>query len=114
MGLGRERMTINYPVEVTRQPDASTVDTQKIRSERGIPAHTPAGVQGAHRLKEYWTKGEGLAKWAGSPHPWTSLRDHIAKYVPPGEADRIASQWFHDVFGIWPGDRKGKNPAGPG
>lgn len=66
-------------------------------------------------LKWYWTKSpEGLAKWAKSPHPWTALRDHLLKFMPPEKANRVASQWFHDVFGIWPAERKGKNPAGKG
>lgn len=66
------------------------------------------------RLKEYWTRGPGLAKWATSPHPWTALYHHLLKYLPPGEAKRVASQWFHDTFGFWPGSRGGKNPVGPG
>jgi hypothetical protein len=32
----------------------------------------------------------------------------------PEKAKRIASQWFHDHFGYWPGERKGKNPVGKG
>lgn len=69
---------------------------------------------GDNQLKTYWTRGAGLAKWADSPHPWTALYDHLKKYVGPARAKRIASQWFHDVFGIWPGERKGDNPLGPG
>jgi phage portal protein BeeE len=64
-------------------------------------------------LKHYWTKGEGLAKWASHPHPWTALRDHLRKHVG-SRAEEIASQWFHDVFGIWPGEREGDDPLGPG
>jgi hypothetical protein len=67
-----------------------------------------------YQLKSYWTRGEGLAKWVDTPHPWTSLRDHLARYMNPDEADRTASQWFHDTLGIWPGERKGKNPVGRG
>lgn len=65
-------------------------------------------------LKWYWTKGPGLAKWAGSPHPWTTLYNHLVKFLGPVVAKRTASQWFHDTFGIWPGERKGSNPVGPG
>lgn len=65
-------------------------------------------------LKQYWTKGPGLAKWAKSPHPWTALYNHLKKHMPAAKAKRVASQWFHDVFGIWPGEREGKNPAGKG
>lgn len=66
------------------------------------------------QLREYWTKGEGLAKWANSPHPWTTLVRRLTKHVGRERAERIASQWFHLVFGLWPGEHKGKNPAGPG
>jgi len=62
-----------------------------------------AGAEGAARLHEYWTKGEGLAKWAESPKPWTTLRAHLLKFMPAEKATRTASQWFHDVFGFWPG-----------
>ncbi len=65
-------------------------------------------------LKWYWTKGPGLAKWAKSPHPYTALKRHLADKVPLQHLDEIVAQWFHDVFGIWPGERKGKNPIGPG
>lgn len=75
-------------------------------------AITPQGIKGAAQLRHYWTKGKGLAKWATSPHPWTTLVAHLRKYVrdPKG----LASSYFHDVFGIWPGHRKGKNPFGEG
>jgi 8-oxo-dGTP pyrophosphatase MutT (NUDIX family) len=66
--------------------------------------------------KLFWTKNpEGLAKWADHPHPWTALYHHVKKFdgVTDEEAKRITSQWFHDVFGYLPGDRKGKNPVGP-
>jgi hypothetical protein len=67
------------------------------------------------QLKAYWTKDpEGLAKWVNHPHPWTALRDHLAKYMSPDRADRTASQWFHDVTGHWPAERKGDNPVGMG
>lgn len=65
-------------------------------------------------LKWYWTKGPGLAKWATKPHPWTALYRELVKHMDILKAKRTASQWFHDVFGIWPGERKGKNPVGPG
>jgi hypothetical protein len=70
--------------------------------------------KGGEQLKSYWTKGKGLAKWINHPHPWTALRDHLAKYMSPERADETASQWFHDVMGFWPGERKGSNPVGPG
>lgn len=66
------------------------------------------------RLKRYWTRGEGLAKWATKPHPWTALFRELSKHLPREIAQRVASEWFHEVFGIWPGERFGKNPRGPG
>jgi hypothetical protein len=69
----------------------------------------------AGQLKKYWLHGEGLKKWATKPHPWTALYHHILKHVGnPEKAKRIASQWYHDHFGHWPGERKGKNPVGKG
>lgn len=69
----------------------------------------------ADNLKDYWLHGPGLKKWATKPHPWTALYHHILKHVGvPARAKRIASQWFHDHFGYWPGSRKGKNPVGKG
>jgi len=72
------------------------------------------GHGNADQLKRYWTSGPGLAKWADHPHPWTALYHHLLKYLPPERAKRTAAQWFHDVFGIWPAERKGNNPVGPG
>jgi hypothetical protein len=65
-------------------------------------------------LKWYWTKGPGLAKWVKSPHPYTALKRHLLGKVPTAYLDQTVAQWFHDVFGIWPGERKGKNPLGKG
>lgn len=71
----------------------------------------------AAQLHKYWTKGEGLAKWADSAHPWTSLYHHLVKYMDPEEAKRTAAEWFHDVMGFWPGSdvnrvTHGKPPRG--
>lgn len=70
------------------------------------------GDGNARTLRTYWTKGPGLARWATKPHPWTTLRALLLKHVGPGAAG-LASEYFHDVFGYWPGHRKGKNPIGP-
>lgn len=67
-----------------------------------------------NQLKRYWTVGEGLKRWRFHPHPWTRLRNLLRKHVGPGRAERMASEWFHLVFGYWPGHRKGNNPVGPG
>jgi phage portal protein BeeE len=62
-----------------------------------------AGPTGTN-LHEYWTKGAGRAKW----DTWTELYRHLLKYLSPERAKRTAAQWFHDVKGFWPGDRKNK------
>lgn len=59
-------------------------------------------------LKDYWTKGEGLAKWAGAAHPWTTLYNHLKKYMPSDMAKRVASRWYYEVKGHWPGEKRGK------
>lgn len=72
------------------------------------------GYNGAGALHRYWTKGPGLARWVSKPHPWTTLYHHLLKYMPPGKAKRTTADWFHDATGLWSGERKGKNPVGPG
>lgn len=69
---------------------------------------------GDNNLEHYWKHGDGRAKWVDNPHPWTALYRHLRTKVGGARAKRIASQWFHDVFGMWPGERKGKNPVGKG
>lgn len=53
---------------------------------------------GHDELHHYWTLGPGLALWADSPTPWRTLRDHLLKYMPEGEATRAASAWFLEVM----------------
>lgn len=77
-------------------------------------ADTHLGGEGPGSIKWYWTKGEGLSKWAASPHPWTTLYRLLSPHMSQEMAKRVASQWFFEVFGIWSGERKGQNPLGPG
>jgi hypothetical protein len=91
------------------------VDQVEVIAMAGKPdavANPKPGTRGY--LKWWWTKGPGLAKWAKSPHPYTALKTELAKYIDPQYLDETVAQWFHDVFGYWSGDRKGKNPVGPG
>ncbi|WBB94197.1 2'-5' RNA ligase family protein [Verrucosispora sp. WMMC514] len=81
-------------------------------ADDGLAVAAAAG--GRNALKRYWTRGEGLKRWAGHKHPWTRLYRLLRKHVGSERAKRMASQWFRDVFGYWPGHRKGKNPVGPG
>ena len=75
---------------------------------------TPADDFQARHLKRYWTKGPGLAKWATSPKPYTTLVALLSKYMTPNQAKGLAANYFKAVFGIWPGERKGSNKLGPG
>jgi phage portal protein BeeE len=76
-----------------------------------------AGGHDDEQLHHYWTRGEGLAKWIGSPTPWTTLEHHLEKYVGPERAKEFASRWFIEVFGYAAGSDKnrvahGKPPRG--
>jgi len=88
-------------------------DDEALR-RRGVDLTRAADVTPGHdQLHHYWTKGKGLAKW----HDFTSLYNHLVKYVGPARAKRMAAQWFHERFGFWPGSDKnrlmhGKKPRG--
>jgi hypothetical protein len=69
-------------------------------------AKSAAGVEGAARLRYYWAFGEGRQKWINSPHPWTTLRDHLLKYVSPSVADGEASNIFKMATGHYPSSRR--------
>jgi 2'-5' RNA ligase len=62
-----------------------------------------------NQLKDYWTKDpRGLAKWVDDPHPWTALYNHLKKHMPNEMAKRAASEWYHEVKGHWPSEKRGK------
>jgi hypothetical protein len=63
--------------------------------QTGGKARHPVDTERLHR---YWTAGPGLAKWAGSPHPWTALHRHLAKYLSGHELDATTSKWHFEVF----------------
>lgn len=65
---------------------------------------TPKDAASTERLHAYWVAGPGLRKWAGSAHPWTALRNHLAKYIhSPGMLDATVSKWHHEVFHVGTG-----------
>ena len=55
-------------------------------------------------LKWWWTQGPGRARW----NSWTELYTQLREYMSDGRARRTAAQWFHDVRGYWPGDRRNR------
>lgn len=65
-------------------------------------------------LKHWWTRGEGRAKWINAARPWTTLYRHLRKHMSDGKARRTAARWFKAATGMWPGERKGRNPVGKG
>lgn len=74
-------------------------------------------VDPGEQLHHYWTKGEGLKRWVGSPHPWTTLNRLLRKHVGSERAKRMAAEWVHEVTGLWPGSdahrvAHGKPPRG--
>lgn len=76
---------------------------------------TNPGDGEAYRLELYWTKGEGLTRWAGNPHPWTTLYNLLLPHIKnPNFCARLTETYFRKVFGIKSGWRKGANPVGPG
>jgi hypothetical protein len=85
---------------------------------RGILEDRLAGkdvAPGHDQLHHYWTRNpEGLAKWVRSPHPTRALHRHLMKYVGSERAWEMANVWHKEVFGIYPGEKKGRNPLGPG
>lgn len=63
-------------------------------------------VAAAERLHKYWVAGEGLAKWADKPRPWTALYHHLRKYIKdPYKAKATAAKWYREVKGHWPGEK---------
>lgn len=77
-------------------------------------AEARAVIGNAKALHDYWTKGEGLAKWVESPKPFTTLYTFLLEYMEPQKARATTAKWFEDVFGFPPSSREGKNPVGPG
>lgn len=74
-----------------------------VQAAAGMDTH-PGGEQ----LKHYWLHGEGAAKWS----TWTELYHHLVKYLSPEMAKRTAAEWFHERYGIWPGDQKNLDKHG--
>lgn len=87
-----------------RQADAQFVIDDEAVLDKSARAVATGHEGDARQLHEYWTRGEGLAKWAESPHPFASLRAHLARFITdPDELDATTAQWHHDALGFWPG-----------
>lgn len=68
------------------------------------PVEAAAGhdiTPGHDELHHYWVAGPGLARWAESPTPWTTLVANLVKVgVNPEKAKVYASRWFIEHFGF--------------
>lgn len=79
--------------------------------EQGFALYRKGHPGNAATLRHYWTKSpEGLAKWADSPTPFRTLVSHLVKYVKDPEG--LAAEYYHDVFGYWPGPKFDKGGKG--
>jgi hypothetical protein len=63
---------------------------------------TSPGVGPSAGINRYWLAGEGLAKWANDPHPWTALHTLLLKYMSKAKADGLASEYYRMHFGHMP------------
>lgn len=63
---------------------------------------TSPGVGPSESINRYWLAGAGLAKWANSPKPWTTLHTLLLKYMSPAKADGLTSEYYRLHFGHMP------------
>ncbi len=71
-----------------------------------MPNVTPQGQAGEARLKRYWAFGAGRNKWINSPHPYTTLRTLLSKYVSSRVVDGLTANIFRLATGHYPSQRK--------
>lgn len=115
-----QKAELKPPPPVAPRPAAEGDEDEDTEREATTRAREWAAEMDDHdrdagnELEHYWKHGAGRKRWVGHPHPWTALYKGLRKHVGAARAKRIASQWFRDVFGIWPGERKGSNPVGKG
>lgn len=114
---------IAEPVDPTLD-EIEAMATEPDEAERAAGADVTPGHDELHH---YWTRGEGLARWAGSPTPWRTLLALLVEHVKPpkplGVLKRWTSRWFIEVFGYAAGSDKNRvahghpprgNRVGPG
>jgi 2''-5'' RNA ligase len=108
--LGDELEKRLGPVTFDKVRVAYGRDVYDIELTGGVKFDFPVIAAGdPNKLKDYWTKDpRGLAKWVDHPHPWTALYNHLKKHMPDEMAKRVASEWYHEVKGHWPNEKRGK------
>lgn len=68
-------------------------------------AKSPSGKVDAERLHAYWVTGPGLARWANSPHPWSTLHAFLSEYLSGHILDATTSKWHNEVMAPTGSDR---------
>lgn len=63
---------------------------------------TSPSIGASRALNNYWTAGAGRAKWANSPHPWTTLYGLLVQYMSSDKAKGLATEYHVRVFGHGP------------
>lgn len=120
---GLHAVDLYAPAEAEDELNAAIVAIlAEIDDDEPAPVAAAAGhdvTPGHDELHHYWTRGEGLARWADSPTPWTTLVALLSKIpeVGPVKAKTFASRWFIEVFGFAAGSdlnrvTHGKPPRG--
>lgn len=57
----------------------------------------------ARRLRTYWARGAGRAKW----NTFRELRNHLRKYVPAHMLNGLTANIYKQAKGTWPGRKRG-------
>jgi hypothetical protein len=78
------------------------ITIQNVRQDRAVQAALGHDVTPGHdQLHHFWTQGPGLARWADSPTPWTTLLANLVEEVkdkPLEVLKKWACRWFIEVF----------------
>jgi hypothetical protein len=68
---------------------------------------THPGIGPSASINRYWLAGEGLAKWADSPHPYETLVALLEAHVSSAVAHGLAAEYYRAHFGRPPGAHHG-------
>ncbi|AYR02996.1 head maturation protease [Gordonia phage Kroos] len=105
-------------VEKRRALTASAAKMRRQQAGDQYLSILAAGVDTSGRmppaLHRYWTKGVGLARWAGTGTPFRSLVSALRSEIPdmsPAHLNGLAANLYHDVFKQWPGRKSAKGGA---
>lgn len=78
-----------------------------------IEAKVMSPNPGAVKLRNYWAKGKGRAKWKpGTPGDFERLRKHLRKYVPAHMLNGLTANIHKLATGQWPGRGRGHGKSG--